>query len=475
MVSSSIVGIDEAEQRPELRQVGRLVTIPAAVAAYAFTLHWVYLNLVTGPFRYLGYTYSDPTFHTLAFTYIAAALAAWILPSRLRRPSDLVLWVVFIVAAAPAILVPAYAGYQTDDGAMLSGVGIAGAFILATLISRRSHGATVKPLIKPVSHTSFWLLVGIYTVAVYIIIHFTLGLSLNFIGLLEVYDQRDEYRSGLAGTSGIVGYMVSTQANVVNPLIIARGIYSRRWSIVALGVLGQALLYSGTGFKTVLFSVPAIAVFALLMWKGRELRTTWLLWGGVSVAVVAAIVDNIQGDILWTSLFSRRFLITPGVLTAAYMQFYSENPHALLSHSILNGVTEDHYGLPPARVIGMAMTANPEAAANANVFADGYANFGILGVAGAAIILGIYLRVLDRVSIGIPPAVTTLVVIMPAVALSNTSALTAMLSHGLVAAALLLAIAPRDGWMDPHRKKRRQRRQQFYAIDPHTGRLKSKT
>jgi hypothetical protein len=67
-------------------------------------------------------------------------------------------------------------------------------------------------------------------------------------------------------------------------------------------------------------------------------------------------------------------------------------------------------------------------------------------------VLLVYLKILDRVSVGLPVGVAAMVMTMPAVALSNTSILTAMLSHGLVVAVILLALTPRDGWEKQPRK-----------------------
>lgn len=437
----------------------RALSVPTGVAAYAYTLHWVYLNLVTEPFRYMGYTYSAPDFYTIVFTYLAATTAALFLPARIWSPSGLVLWLLFIVAVAPSILVPAYTGYQTNAEALVSGITIGACYILAIFITKRRQANSTKPLFRPMQN-NFWLVISIFTVFVYGLVAVTMGLSLEFVAILDVYDVRDEYRSGLAGTSAIVGYLVSTQANVVNPLIIARGIYSRRWTLIATGVLGQALLFSGTGFKTILFSLPALLVFALILRRGHTPRSIWILWGGVAVAAVSAVVDYAQGGILWTSLFARRFLLTPGLLMSVYTAFYSTNPPAMLSHSILEGVLENPYNFAPARTVGAWITGNPASAFNANLFADGYANFGTLGMVGASIVLGVYLRTLDRAAVGLPLAISGLILVMPAIALSNTSVLTAMFSHGLVAAVILLALAPRNGWfIEKHFRKSTPARQ----------------
>lgn len=446
LVKFGLMGLTKSEQeRKHLERFHlRAIGVPLAVITYAYILHWVYLNLITDQFRYMGYYYTTPNPESIVYMVLAAIVTAWFLPARINRPSALVLWLLYVVAVAPSILVPTYTGYLTDGQAATSGAAIAGCYILATLLTKRTK--PIAPFRADVSPTTFWLLVGLVSAGIYAVVAVTLGLRLQFVSLFDVYDLRDEYKAGLAGASGIVGYLVSTQANVINPLIITRGIYSKRWGLVLIGALGQAILFSGTGFKTILFSLPALILFALMFRANLQPRAIWILWGATIMAIAAAIIDNIQGGITWTTLFARRFLLTPGMLMSAYVAYYNEHDFAQLAHSVLAPWVQNQYQFAPARMIGMSITGNPGAAFNANIFADGYANFGYAGMVGAALILGVYLRVVDRVAHGLPVAVSGLILIMPAIALSNTSVLTAMLSHGLAVAVLVLAIAPRSRW-----------------------------
>lgn len=426
------------------RLLVRGISVPAAVGAYAFVLHWVYQHLVAPDFSYMGYGYAPPNTEYAVYAWLAATVTAFFLPARIKRPSALVLWILYIVGVAPSILVPLYTQHIESEQALTAGLGIAACYIAGILIARRS--ARPKPLKLNLSPTSFWLVIGMISVGVYGVIALTIGIKLQFVSLLEVYDVRDEYKAGLAGGAGIVGYLVSTQANIINPMIIARGIYSKRWGLVLLGGLGQAVLFSGTGFKTIIFSVPAMIAFALIFRTDLNPKGILTLWGATIMATAAAIIAHTQGVLTLTSLFTRRFLLTPGMLTSAYISFYNDNDFAYLGHSILGPWVQNHYQFAPARMIGLSITGNPNAAFNANIFADGYANFGYAGMAGAALILGIYLRILDRAAHGLPVAVSGLILIMPAITLSNTSILTAMITHGLVAAVLILAVAPRSGW-----------------------------
>jgi len=424
--------------------VREFVLLPLSVALYALVLHWVYVNLVTESFAYLGYRYESPVAQMVFITWALAVAVAVLLPRRITRPSGLILWVLFVVCVGPSILMSTYVALLDPWTAIAVSAAIAAAFAGVVLWTRRPVRSLPSRL--AVSGTTFWILLGLFSLLTYGLLAFTSGLSLRYVSLLEVYSVRDEYSTALAGAGGLLGYVVSTQANVINPVIIARGIYSRRPLPIILGVVGQLVIYSGTGFKTVLFSLPAVLLLALLFRRNLRPAGQMFLWGTIALMVVAAAVDELQDTNLWTSLFSRRFLFTPGLFSSAYVAFFSENPKVHLGHSILSPWFDNPYFAAPPRVIGQWLIGSADTAANANLFADGFANFGWWGVAGAAVVLAVYLRLLDRAAHALPAAVSAIVVFMPTVALSNSAILTAMLSHGLVVAFGVLAVAPRTGW-----------------------------
>lgn len=427
----------------QLRIILRPAILAVACGLYGFLLKWAYVSVILEPFSYQGFRYAEPTPGVELLTWFFAFGVAILLPQRLTRPSGIVLWILYVVTVAPTIFMSPYLDILDEWSAV--GVALIISLIFAgTTLAVRRRAATQGFGLR-VSPTSFWLVLGLFSAFVYVYIAATAGLSFRFLSLLDVYDVRDEYDQVLEG-AGLLGYLVSTQANVINPLIIARGIYSKRWSLVAVGAVGQLLIYSGTGFKTVLFSLVVICLAAIMFRVNLRPRASTLLWGASAGLVAAAVVDRLQGSILWSSLFGRRFLFTPARLTDLYVEFFSANPKEMLSHSVLAPWFDSPYEFPPARTIALWSTGSPNASLNANLFADGFAQFGWFGAVGVAVVLVIYLRLLDRAAHGLPAAVTTLVVIMPAITLSNTSILTAMFSHGLVVALLALAIAPRGGW-----------------------------
>lgn len=422
--------------------VREFVTLPLAVMAYALVLHWVYANLVTELFSYLGYRFTESAPELEVLTWFMAVGVALLLPRKLDRASSVMLWILYSVTAAPAILMSTYTGYLDTATALTLSLVIALVFSAVALGTR----AAVTPLRFSVSSTSFWIILGLFSAMTFGVLAYTQGLSLRFINLLDVYSVRDDYSDSSQGV-GLLSYLVFTQANVVNPVVIARGIYSRRWLPVALGIIGQLVLFSGTGFKAILFSIPALIVVALMYRRRAAPSGSMFVWGSVLLMLTCAAIDGLQNSSLLTSLLSRRFLITPGVFTSAYVKFFGENPSAHLGYSVLKPWVDYPYNATPPHVIGAWMAGLPGMAANANLFADGFTNFGWAGIVGAGAILLVYLRILDRASHGLPSGVSALVVVMPAVALSNASILTSMFSHGLVVAVLLLAFAPREAWL----------------------------
>ena len=435
-----------------------LLYVPLAVLAYSLTLHWVYANLVTGAFAYLGYRYSPPTPWIAVLSWIIVVGVAISLPKRIVRPSSIVLWLLFLIAAAPGMLMAGYVGFLSDIDALSTSFLLGLSFLIVSLGVRRCQ--PTKPLTLPFSQTTFWIAIAVFSFVTYGLMLFTVGISIQFVAILDVYDVREQYSAALAG-AGVLGYLISTQANVINPLIIVRGLYSKRWGLVALGVAGQGLLYSTTGFKTILFSVPALIIVALIFRFNLRPNPLMLLWGATLMMVGSAAMDYIVNSNIWTSLFSRRFILTPGLLTAAYIAFFSESPKALLGYSVLAPWVEYDYDFAPPKVIGQWVTGSPLTAMNVNIFADGFANFGWLGMLGAAIVLLIYLRVLDRAAHGLPAAVSALVILMPTIAMSNASILTSMFSHGLVVAVVFLVLAPRGGWGGRKPGNTPRRRPQF--------------
>lgn len=430
-----------------------VLVIPLLIALYALALHAVYTGIVIEAFKYVGFRYESPTTVSVVAAWVMATLCCVSLPRKLARPSAVVLWVIFVVAVAPFLLMSPYLGIIDSNYALLSGLGISAVFTVVCRLTTLGAASAWRAWRRP-SSLAFWLFIIAFSVVSYGWLAATQGISLKLLAFADVYDVRDEYAEALAG-SRLMGYLVVTQANAVNPLLIAVSWYSRRRALLVTVVAAQLLLYFSTGFKSIAFSLIAIVVLGALFRRNRRPDGLALVLGAAGLVVVAWWIDLLQGASLWTSLFARRFLIIPARLTDMYLSIYQDGPWHMLGNSVLSPVLHSPYAFPPAQNVSLVTIGSPRISMNANLFADGFAQFGWFGVIGVGFLLVVLLRFLDRVAVEVPVAVSAMTVVMPAVTLSNTSLLTSLFSHGFVAAMLLLSVVPAGEWSPRHKRSER--------------------
>lgn len=431
----------------------RVTFVLAAVGTLAATMNWISGVLVAPLFGYLGYTYVGASPMVLLGAVLMTSAVALALPVRLNRPSHVVLWVLFVVCVAPTMLMGVSAGYLSPGTALLLSAAVGTSFVLVTVGIPRAAPETQTIAgdelrlgsLSIRRRTLTWTVCGVYSALTYGIMAATVGVHLRFVALDDIYDVRADYAADV-GTGGTLGYLLTGQAYVVNPLLLARGIFRRRPSLVVLALVGQFLLYSSTGFKAVLFSFVAVLGMAVLF-RGRSVKgSAPLLVAPLAIMVVSAVADEAQGGITWTSVFTRRFMLAPGLLSSVYVDYFSHNPVAMYAYSFLGSWFDYPYDVPPPKRIADYLVSGSSGYANANLFADGFANFGWLGIGLAAFVLWVWLRVVDRATRGLPMRVAAMALVMPSIMLSNTSVFTAMLSHGLLVGTIILAICPRTGW-----------------------------
>ena len=141
----------------------------------------------------------------------------------------------------------------------------------------------------------------------------------------------------------------------------------------------------------------------------------------------------------------RRVLVTPGIVLSGYVQVFHDMPKAKLGYSVLRTIFPYPYAKEPPDLVGAEFFNDPFTHANGSWLADGYANFGYPGMIAATVVLILLLWAIDDATRGLAPGLACLIFLMPALALAESAILTALLTHGFIAAIILCALAPRDG------------------------------
>ncbi len=414
------------------------VSVVGAAGMYALLLHGAYRDFIAPLFAYLGYRYQVPGPAVLLATVAFAAGPAALLPVGARRPSTVVAWFLYLLAYVPSALIPVvslvkpYGELLPLQASLLAGMAlVAGAC--------RAPRVSIRP--ARMSPPGFTLVFLGAAAVMYLALVWSMGARFKPPSLEEIYGVRMEQRAA-AATAGVVVYTISWLAKVVNPCLIVWGLVRRQWTILLLGLGGQIFMFVQGGQKGMLFVLP------LLFGVDWAIRRTDRIFGLSAVAGVAAlvlsslIVDSLSGANLVSSLLVRRAIVIPGMLTGYYFDFFSTNPYALYGHSFLRLFVDYPYPSSPPFLIGLHYFGNPQISANANVWADGFANLGHLGIVLHSAILGSVLWFIDCLARPFERRMALLLILAPAYAMVDSALFTSLLTHGLGLLALVMWATP---------------------------------
>ena len=417
----------------------RLTTV-LGVAAYIAVLHVAYVLFISPRWLPSGLVYRPGEDGAVIVAHVLAFLPGLAMPVGAKRPSDAVVWVLYTIAYIPSVLVPQFvmgAGWSLMPFTLVLATGFG-----LVLAHQRLPPVTVgSPLRSFRAHAVVSAGLGALLFAVILV---SFGLRFEIPDLGNVYDVRDDYRDALSTTGRLPAYAVGWSGSAVNPMLVAIGLAIGVRSLVAAGVLGEIAIFTVTGFKSILFSGPLVIPLAVVLRSAPSRFGVWAIWGLVGSVVVACGVQAITGWTLLADIFVRRLIVVPGQLSGYYVDFFSRNPTYGLSHSILGWVNQQPYPENQARTIAYVYFGHPEASSNANLWADGYANFGLPGVLAASVLCVLLLWAMNSISADRPLWITGSVLATASVALTNSALLTSVLSHGIAVAMLLVLLLPRS-------------------------------
>jgi hypothetical protein len=435
-------------RHPALRlrtsDAGRRAAVVAGVLALLVTIHLSYQFLVAPRYSYMKLTYQAPDLPIYVTMVLLLVALAGIMPIRLRRPADFLLWVLYVLVVIPSLTISYLARTVTDEQQLMLGFVVSGSFAVAVLASRLPSGWLASH-VRPLTPQLFWILVAVFSAVTYLSLATSGSLRLSLPGLGEVYSVRSTFAEA-ASANRLLAYLMPSQASVINPLLIAAGIGRRRVCLVLAGVVGELLLYGAAGNKSILFSIPALLLVAFFYRGGRRPPGTLISWGLAGIIGAAALIDEVLSTPWLTSLFTRRFIDVPGLLTGAWVNTFSQGPKAHFAYSFLSSFLSYPYPVTPPFVVAEQFFNTPSMNANANLFADGYANFGWPGMVFEALVFAAILVLANAAGHRMPTRAAVMLLVMPAISLSNGSVLTSLLTHGVLLALLTMAFAPPSVW-----------------------------
>lgn len=297
------------------------------------------------------------------------------------------------------------------------------AMLLLLLITDK-HLNLSKIETKQVSHK--WQVILLAAVVLIFTIPFIVryGLPTNFkvFGLgSEVYDARAAANSR---ANLITSYLFSPLGKVLLPTLLIMGLLHKDWKTTTLAVFAMLYLFMVNPHKSVLFSIPVAIAF--VFFKRYETKTGAFLLLMDIVLILTVVMRVLMNNVLPESILVRRGFFLPALICDGYFSFF-ENNHLMLSHSVMKGFLAYPYEWDPAHLMGFMMQEQSFTSYNTGIIADGFMNFGHLGVILWIVTATLLFKYID--SLGIRSAYFGVVFIF-LYTLTNSALLTALLTHG---------------------------------------------
>jgi len=421
------------------------VRVVLVVGGYIAVFLWAYSTAVSPHFAYDGYKLAWPDAKSMTWLTFLALVPALFMPYSLPKPSAMILWWLYLAAYIPSIFVPALSLTMPFEQL----VPLELCLLLCMGFLRLASSAKLLAIRRiQLSPALFWSVFWMAWSAgiVFICMHFRLSILVANVASLfaggSEYTIRSAFVAELSQAGRILGYVTGQVSQALDPYLIAFGIVHRRRACLVAGIIGQLLVFMVTGLKIILFSSVFLAGLFLIMRRWQHWRRSFglILTSGVTALVLfSAAADMATKGVVFSSLVTRRTLAAPGLLTGFYFEHFSHVSHAGVGFRFSRN-SGPYFG--PPQEIGLAYFGSADVDANANFWAEGFADFGIPGILGFTLLVGFMIWIYDSIFAAHSLELGALMTAMPALNLSNTAPTTVLLTHGALATALLLYLSP---------------------------------
>jgi hypothetical protein len=429
------------------RAIGNRGPILGGVFAYIVIFNWVYVSYLFPVYGYYGFALNAPDAVTLGLVSLLSLAPALWMPRRIRRPSQLIYWIIYTLVYVPSMFVPAYVQLQSPDRIRALAVIL---FLGQGLIGASYLLPAVRIRVRALSLPMFWLLFGGLTFGLFGYVFFIYRGHFQLVSFQKIYE--DVRFSGSAVAEGtLVDYAIMLLGAAIDPLLMAFGLAKKRKMLFAAGAAGQLILYATAGLKAYVLSPFIIVGFWLLLGRKKGapsiLSYLWALTAICAALNCCNLLNLTNGDgglNMLAAIVFMRILGIPGLNTAYYYDFFSDHPFTLFSH--VKGVSQFvAYPYPKdiGHVIGLFYWNNPDLNANAHFWAtDGLASCGLPGIILISGLCAILFWVLDSVSAKHGIILSSLVFVYPAMNITNISLFTSLWSGGIGFCILALLLLP---------------------------------
>lgn len=405
-----------------------LITFVCMLLIFRVLLEVSYVNVVTSFYSYEGYHLNFELLNYFV-SWLFFLMGTVLIKDRVKSVSDYFFVVAFVSVVTPVTILYGY----DSERSLFTLVTVLAAFFLIYFVVRIKL-VSFKSL--PVFKNGLKLVVIICSLFVlFLIIWFLIsGVKFN-LDFMKVY----EFRSDNAAISqmGVLAYTNNWTYQIFNIFLFTIALLYRKYLLVVLLFCIQVYFYSASAHKSVFF-LPFLVLGIWLYFR----KTNSLVIVPLALNMIIAftlILYYFFGDLLASSIFSRRLFFVPANLTYVYFDFFSKNPHVFWSNSVLSSFLSYPYDLSMSHVIGRYL-GHESMSANNGFIASGYAHAGVFGVLFYSLIIGLILRFINDISHNLLPlwVVLSLSIVPLRSLLISSDLFTVMLTHGFIVALIII-------------------------------------
>lgn len=369
------------------------VVISALLFCLAFQYayeSYIYPTYAYAHFRYFPQTVTQ---YILNYVLVALPLAAW-RPS--EEPSAFGVCLIYAVCYIPIQVMVPFMLDQAYSPVLLMQMAICGSMALLFLASRSGavSGITKQPVDGRLN-----LVIMIFAGAALVLLVATNFQIMRLVSFADVYDLRLDASD--QESIGAVQYLSSWLSYCFLPFFIARGIISRHWASLAIGLTGCLLVYLSSGAKSVIL-MPLIMLVMWFVLKARKDFLSLLLSGSAAATILVLFLPD-DSLLSWgKSVLLMRTFAVGGWTVSLYYEYFSANEYTYYSHiRFIDMITQGYpYGARSlGQMIGIEYSGSDLANFNANFWAsDGLAALGLWGIPVVTGILCGFLILVNRAS-----------------------------------------------------------------------------
>lgn len=269
------------------------------------------------------------------------------------------------------------------------------------------------------------------------------GLTIN-LNLADVYDMRMESRDNPLGR--IMGTLIAWAGSIVFPLTIVYAIKEKKFIKAMIFLFGQAAAFSINGTKTWLFIVVASIIGVLFIRRDKNIYHMPLMFAGINFV---SYLEYLKFDTSFVANYIvRRVFFSTSLNNWYHILFFTDNEPLYFLHSSIGGLLkslgfESPYPDSISLIIGQMYYSN-ETNASSGTIADAYDNFGLFGVIFLPFFVVFFLKLMDRMSVGLQIRYLLPLIIVTAIYLLNGNIFTVLLTYGYLFALWYIKYQKRD-------------------------------